>query len=226
MKEKREKWHISIVFMLFGVFFIILGISNIISMAKFEENAVQTTATVMSVIEDSDVDSLHYDVYVKYKVNGEMYEGNYSTGSRVTKGSIETIYYDATNPTSIKTKISYRNGIIAILVGLLFGASGIVTIFNKSVRKKIMLKTGDKIYADFKEVTIDYSHSVNGRSSYIIICIGKDNVTGEERTFKSERICYDPENEIKERNITTFPVYIDVTDRKEYYLSLEELEKK
>ena len=88
-----------------------------------------------------------------------------------------------------------------------------------------MLETGDKIYADFKEVTINYSYSVNTRHPYIIICTGKDSVTGEVRTFKSENLWDNPEYIIKERNITTFPVYIDINNRKKYYLSLEEIEK-
>ena len=57
------------------------------------------------------------------------------------------------------------------------------------------------------------------------ICTRKDNVTGEVRTFKSENLWDNPEYIIKERNITTFPVYIDINNRKKYYLSLEEFEK-
>lgn len=228
METKFSEWIMGIVFALVGAGFIIGGIFATSSIAKFKETAVQTTATVVSVSQHTDSDGdTSYIVYLTYNVDGEMYNGSYSTSSYVTEGSTETVYYDRNNPASMKTTSSLGVGITMTLFGIPFCAIGLGIIFhklNKASGKKKMLETGDKIYADFKEVTINYSYSVNNRHPYIIICTGKDNVTGKVRTFKSENLWDDPEYIIKERNITTFPVYIDVTNRKKYYLSLEEFE--
>lgn len=228
MVAKFVEWFMAIVFALVGAGLIIGGIFTIVSTVKFKETAVQTTATVVNVDKHKDPDGdTSYRVYLTYNANGKTYNGSYSTSYYVTEGSTETIYYDRNNPDSMKTTISTSAGIIMSVVGMPFGAFGIGMIFyklNKACGKKRMLETGDRIYADFKEVTINYSYSVNNKHPYIIICTGKDNVTGNVRTFESENIWDNPEHTIKARNITTFPVYIDVTNRKKYYLSLEKLE--
>lgn len=228
MGAKFSEWLIGIVFAIFGAGIIIGGIFTTISTAKFKETAVQTTATVVSVSRHTDSDGdTTYKVYVTYSVDGEMYNGSYSTSSYITEGSMKTVYYDKNNPASIKATISSSDGIMTIACGIPFFAIGFGMIFhklNKASGKKKMLETGDKIYANLKEITMNYSYSVNNRHPYIIICTGKDNVTGEVRTFKSENIWHNPEYIIKERNITTFPVYIDINNRKKYYLSLEEFE--
>ena len=51
----------------------------------------------------------------------------------------------------------------------------------------------------------------------------KEEKTNEQKNHT--RKGYNLEYIIKERNITKFPVYIDITNRKKYYLSLEEIEK-
>lgn len=158
---------------------------------------------------------------------GGVYNDIYSTSSYVTEGSTKTVYYDRNNSTIINSASFSRDSIIMSVFGIPFCAIGLGTIFhklNKASEKKKLLETGDKIYADFKELKINYSYIFNDSNVYNIICTGKDNVTGEVRTFKSENLWDYPEYIIK-RNITTFPVYIDVTNRKKYYLSLEEFEK-
>jgi len=229
MGAKFSEWLIGIVFALVGAGVIIGGIFTVISTVKFKETAVQTTATIVSVSKSTDSDGdTSYKIYLTYNVDGEMYNGSYSTSSYVAEGSTKTIYYDGNNPARMKTTTSPIGGTITVVMGIPFCAVGLGMIFhkrNKARGKKKMLETGDKIYADFKEVTINYSYSVNNKNPYIIICTGKDNATGKIRTFKSENLWDNPEYIIKERNITTFPVYIDINNRKKYYLSLEEIEK-
>lgn len=86
--------------------------------------------------------------------------------------------------------------------GIVFGGIGIGMIFykfHKADEKDRLLQTGEKIYANFRDVTLNYSYSVNRRNPYIIICTGKDDVTGEGRTFKSENLWDNPEYIIKEK---------------------------
>ena len=62
----------------------------------------------------------------------------------------------------------------------------------------------------------------NGRNPYQIIC-KSDNLEISE--YVSENIWCNPETIIKERNITSFPVYLDPENPKKYYLSTEEIDK-
>ena len=50
-------------------------------------------------------------------------------------------------------------------------------------------------------------------------------INTKDEEVKSENLWDNPEYIIKEKNITTFPVYIDTTNRKKYHLSLEDIEK-
>ncbi len=123
----------------------------------------------------------------------------------------------------MNTTTSNIVAIIMFAVGIFFCGIGfgmLIYKLNKICIKKSALEFGDKIYADFQEVIINQSYSVNNRHPYIIICTGKDNVTGQIRTFKSENLWDNPEYIIREKNITTFPVYIDTINRKKYYLYL------
>lgn len=228
MKIKVTEWFATIFCVLVGIGIITGGMFWVNSTAKFRENAVQTIATVTSVSERLDSDGEdYYAVYVTYNVDGKEYNGCYSTHYYVSKGSTETIYYDENDPGNMKTSISYASGVMMIVFGIIFAGVGLTLIYSKisgANKKKKLIENGDKIYADFKEVSINNSYAVNNRHPYNIICIGKDNITGEERIFKSENIWENPEYIIKQRNITRFPIYIDINNRKKYYLSLEEIE--
>lgn len=230
MGAKFTEWFLAIIFTLVGAGIIVGGIFSANSSSKFKETAVETTAEVISVntYTDSDGD-IRYTVYVSYTVDGIKYNGSYSTSSYVPEGSKKIIYYDRNNPSKMRTSTSSSGGIMMFAFGILFGAVGVgllISKINKIGSKKRAMESGDKIYADFQEVTINYSYIVNNRHPYIIICTGKDNLTGQVRTFQSENLWENPEYIIKEKNITTFPVYIDTNNRKKYYVSLENLEMK
>lgn len=228
MGDKVTEWLLATVFALVGVGLIIGGVFSVISSSKFKNTAIETTAEVISVSKHTDTDGdTSYTVYVSYIVDGTMYNGSYSTSSYVPEGSNQTIYYDRNNPNKMKFSLSSSGGIIMSVFGIPFCAVGVgllIIKINKIRSKKRAIESGDKIYADFQKVTINYSYSVNNRNPYIIICTGKDNLTGQIRTFQSENLWDNPEYVIREKNIVTFPVYIDTINRKNYYLSLENLE--
>lgn len=228
MGAKFTEWLLATIFALVGAGLIIGGIFSAVSSSKFKDTALETTAQVISVSKHTDSDGdTSYTVYVSYTVDGTMYNGSYSTSSYVPEGSKKTIYYDRNNPSKMRSSTSSSSGIIMSVFGIPFCAVGVgllISKINKIGSKKRAIESGDKIYADFQEVTINYSYSVNNRHPYIIICTGKDNLTGQIRTFQSENLWDNPEYIIREKNITTFPVYIDTTNRKKYHLSLENLE--
>lgn len=229
MGAKFTEWLLAIIFSVVGAGIIIGGIFSAVSTSKFKGTAVETTATVISVSKHTDSDGdTSYTVYVSYTVDGTMYNNNYSTSSYISEGSRVKVYYDKNNPSIMKTTTSSFGGIIMSIFGIPFCAVGLALLFNKINKmggKKKLIETGDKIFAEFQEVIVNYSYSVNNRCPYNIICKGRDNITGQTRTFKSENIWDNPEYIIREKNITTFPVYIDTNNPKKYYLSLEGIEE-
>ncbi len=229
MKAKFTEWSIAIVFSIVGVGLIVVGIYFAISIAKFKDNAIETTARVMSVSRHTDSDGdTSYTVYVTYNVSGKTYNNSYSTSSYINEGDSVKVYYDKNDPRNMRTTTSSIASIIMTVCGIIFGIIGLSMLFykiNKEKRKATLLENGERVLAELEEVTVNYSYSVNNRHPYVIICQGKD-MNGEIRTFKSENIWYNPEQIIQERNITTFPVYIDINNPKKYYVSLEEIEEK
>ena len=115
---------------------------------------------------------------------------------------------------------SIIGGIFVFIIGMFFLIGILIGIYD-IIESRRLLKTGDKIYAAFERVTAECG--AKGSRLYFINCIGEDNVTGEIKTYKSESLFINPENKIIKKNITMFPVYIDVNNREKYYVSLEEL---
>lgn len=226
MRGKITEWIVASIFAIVGLVMIVLGIFLTIETSEFRKTAIETTAEVISVGRDTDTDGdIHYNVYVSYNVGNEVYESSYSTSSYTREGSSITVYYDPENPTDMRTSTSNLFGIIMSVMGIVFSVIGLGLLFNKlnkNATKKKLLESGERINAELQEVTINYSYSVNNRHPFIIICQGR-NINGELTVFQSENIWYNPENLIKERNITTFPVYIDPNNQKKYYVALEEV---
>lgn len=229
MGAKFTEWLIAIVFSIVGAGIIIGGIFIAISSLKFKETALETTAEVISVSKHTDSDGdTSYTVYVSYNVGGQMYNNSYSTSSYISEGRNIRVYYDKNNPSKMRTTTSSAGGIMMSVFGIPFCAIGLGLLFNKLNKmsgKKTLLENGQRINANLQEVTVNYSYSVNNRHPYLIICQGQD-MNGEIRTFKSENLWDNPEPIIQQKNITTFPVYIDINNPKKYYLSLEDIEEK
>lgn len=207
-----------------GIFFVIISIFLTIGNIKFKEVAVETTAEVTNVTKYDD----KYKVEVSYRVDNEMFDGKYSTSSRVKEGDRVSIYYDKNNPIIMQTTTSNFLGIIFGAVGVISAFVGLGFLFykvNKILSKKHLLSAGIRINTRILEVKINENYSMNGTFPYIIICEGIDD-KGQKRTFKSENIWENPEGIIQERNITNLSVYLDKNNSEKYYVSLKEIEEK
>ena len=79
------------------------------------------------------------------------------------------------------------------------------------------------IYGDYVETRLNTSYSVNNRHPYNIICEWYNVEDGKTYIFKSNNIWMNPENKIEEQNITTFPIYIDLEDKKNYVIDINSL---
>ncbi len=89
--------------------------------------------------------------------------------------------------------------------------------------KQSLLRSGNKVTAEFESVDIDTSLTVNDEHPYIIKCKWTDRY-GVQHTLKSENLWFDPAPIIEKKHIKTFPVYMDLRNSKRYYVSVEELE--
>ena len=225
MKEKLTESILGIFFAVIGIIVITVGIIIGKSLSDFKKVAVETTATVLNTNKHKDSDGdISYTVYVSYYVDGKEYEGSYKTASYVKEGNNVKIYYDKNNPEDMRNINSILPAIIVCGFGAVFSTVGFCIIISKVLKKnkkERLLQNGVKIEVNYQETIQNYNYSVNGRNPYIIVCQG--TYQGEYRTFESENIWNNPEYEIKEKNITTFPVYIDPDNPKDYYLSIEEI---
>lgn len=103
--------------------------------------------------------------------------------------------------------------IIRVTVGLVvaFGLYGVVSFVFFKDRNEELMKNGWKIGAKYQDVNL-----ISGDESswYIIKLTGRNPATGEELTFKSEILFFNPQNKIKENQI--FTVYVDKKNPKKY----------
>lgn len=217
---------LGIFFALFGGIFLAVGI--VICMTTFDPNNVKidTTAVITEITtrRDSDGDT-HYDVFVEYDVDGKRYESElnfYSSG--YYEGKAIDIYYLEKNPNEVGTHSGDYMVFMFPAFGLLFFSIGIgIVISNiaKKINNKKLKENGTCVYATYTETVYNTSYTVNGRSPYYIVCSWTNPSDGKMYMFKSNNVWFNPEPLIRQSNVTTFPVYIDETNPKKYFLDVD-----
>ena len=225
-KNKAIEWFALIIFSIIGVCMMIGSFYAYKDCERFKENARQTTATVIDVnrVKNND-DEIEYKVKYEYIVDGVEYESNRTTSAKKQKGQSEMVYYDRLNPEDMRTS-TLNYSIFVFLTGLIFLVPvlfHIIPNINIVIKKNKLSEKGEKIIAHLSYVDMNTSITIQGGNPYYIVCKYVDEVTGQEREFKSEYFYFDPNPIIEQKNITTFPVYIDRKNPKKYYVSLEDL---
>ena len=221
-----------IIFACIGIAFVILGFVIGNAMKIPEEDQVETTAIITEINRrrDSDGDTT-YDVWVEYEVKGEKYErelSSYVSSYRVGK-EIEVIY-DRNDPGRVQTKneekiftwiFSGIGGVFAVL-----GIGGLLAgVFGKNKREKLR-QTGTMIYAKYDGVDVNTALQVNGQSPFNIVCSWLNPEDNKTYIFRSENLYYNPQSIIESMGITTFPVYIDMENKKNYTIDISMIEEK
>ena len=215
-------------FGLIGLLVMILLIQSMINSRI--ENKVYVTGIITNI--DSSYNSNHddYDVYVKYEVDGEFVisKMNYYSSSMSQGDKIE-IYYDKNNPNIISSNLSdnlFLLGIILCSLIPLIGIIVIIFIVKSKVKKHKLIKSGNQVSAEFVDVIVNKSYTVNGRHPFKIICKWINPNDNMEYEFKSENVWYDPYNFILDNDITEFKVYIDPNNHKKYYVDISNIPEK
>lgn len=229
MKQNKSTNIIWVIFTIIGTLFFILGTSIVISNYKDRENRIYTIGTITEITsyKDSDGDIKH-NTYVSYNIDGKQYESDLNGySSSFYKGKEIEIYYNKNNPNIIGTEIFDFLTFIFPTLGLIviiIGINGLVSKVRKKRIVKILKENGQLIYADYVETVCNTSYSLNDRHPYNINCEWTNTLNGKKYLFKSDNIWFNPEKIIREKNIKTFPIYIDMNSMKNYYMDLEELE--
>lgn len=142
---------------------------------------------------------------------------SYSVGEK-----IEIIYNpESPNKAKIKSFFSIWGGvtIVGSLGFIFFIIGGSIFLFDKKKSKllKYLKQNGTRIDADFQNVKINRSLTVNGQNPFQIISQWQNPTTSKLHIFSSDNIWFDPSNFITTGKIK---VLIDKKNPKKYWVDL------
>lgn len=228
MKTNKIENFIWISFLVIGLIFLIVGIIICINTFDYTDK-IETTGVITEITSyrNRDGDTIH-NVYVKYEINGKQYESKLNSySSNFYEGKEIKIYYEKDNIGNIGVKSLDLMSLMFPGFGIIFSSIGGISLFvqlRKKKLEKLLKESGTRINAYYVETVINTSYSVNNNHPYNIICEWNNPMDNKKYIFKSENIWVNPESIITERNITTFPVYIDMNNKKKYVVDIDELE--
>ena len=219
--SKNPKNILGLIFLLVGIFVVLISIKDYIAFSEFKETAVITEGTITDIetkvkLKDGKRKESH-TVYYEYIVDGVTYEkktGNYDNSMSI--GSSILLYYDPLNPDNIQLERGNDN-FFGIGFGSIFSLIGFVIIlsyFKKLFKFKRLKKTGYLVYAEVESVSVDNSVSIGGVHPSYLNCIYVDS-QGKTYKFKSNAITEKVGDDIIGK---TFPVYMSTTNSDDYFV--------
>ena len=226
MKENKTEKIVFLLFLTIGLLFLIIGTVICIKTFNYSDK-IETIGIISRMIPYTDNDDTNYNVYVRYRVDGEYYDSKltgYSSSYKV--GKKIKIYYHKDNVYKIGVKSLDILMLLFPGLGLIFVCVGGIPLIIKSNKKKAEKKLkeiGTRIDATYVETVTNSTYTVNGKSPYNIICEWDDPSDNKKYIFKSKNIWINPESIINEKNIKTFSVYIDMNNKRKYIVDIDEL---
>jgi hypothetical protein len=94
-------------------------------------------------------------------------------------------------------------------------------LVKRKKQRGILIDSGKRIMATFRELVISRNVKVNGRYTQILICEYKDEKTNTVYRFKSESVWLNIP-QIDYDNKPLVPVYVDHDDYSKYYIAVDE----
>ena len=107
-----------------------------------------------------------------------------------------------------------------ICFGVIFaivGASLLLPVIVKAVRRKRLMANGDQLTGIITAVNINFSVTINGRHPYRADCEVFDPNSGERYLYRSENTMEDISGLVG----TSVTVYADPVNRKKYYVDID-----
>ncbi|MBP3922888.1 MAG: DUF3592 domain-containing protein [Ruminiclostridium sp.] len=227
MKKKTGVASIFVVimFLLFSVVFLLIGIFGKIGTDTFIASAEKTDAIITEIEtyteRDSDGDRhTRHRVYVEYYVNGVRYNAKLNHyDSSMREGKTVDVYYDPANP----AKIMSDNSVVFIIFICIGGAFALVTIAVAvalviSKRKhNNLIKNGTAYTGTIIDVRVITNIRVNGRHPYRADCEVINPLTQERFLFSSQNVYKDIRNMIGAPVV----VYMDDNNPANHYVDID-----
>lgn len=226
---------ISYVFAVIGTGLLVATFFVTTSTLNFVAKSKVTSGKVVDLVEHTSTDSDNHDSYTYAPVidfttadNQDIeFESDVSSNPPAYHaGDSVQVLYDPASPHDAKINSFFElwfASLILGLLGLVFAGIGyglIIAGIRRAALIKKLLASGQKVEAAVKQVALNTSIKVNGRSPYQIICEYNDG--GEVRVFTSDDIWFDPTEYLKEQKIS---VYVDPANHKKYYVDISFLPK-
>lgn len=101
----------------------------------------------------------------------------------------------------------------------IIGASFLIVTLLSKKKKKKLIETGRKYYAEVTDAIINYHVQVNRKYPYRLDCKYIDAFTGITYLYRSDNVWDNPDQYIGSQ----VPVYVNPNKPKEYYVAVEEL---
>jgi hypothetical protein len=101
----------------------------------------------------------------------------------------------------------------------IIGVSFLLVTLGSKKKKKKLIETGRKYYAEVTGAIINYRIQVNRRNPYRLDCRYIDEFTGVTYLYRSENVWENPDQYIG----LQVPVYVNPNKPKEYYVAVDEL---
>lgn len=198
-----------------GAIIVIIGLIVFFSVCNYK-NKVDTVGVITNTGNGT---------IVSYNVDGEEHESSFSGySSSFHVGDEIEIYYDKDDVNKIGSKSLDLLYLILPGIGsifLLIGVIGLGVLSHKKKKEKNLRENGELVYATYSETILNVNVRVNGRYPYNIIVEWNNPEDGKKYLLKSKNIYFNPEMLIEERNIKTFPVYINPNNKKQYFVDVD-----
>lgn len=198
-----------------GAIIVIIGLIVFFSVCNYR-NKVDTVGVITNTGNGT---------IVSYNVDGEEHESSFSGySSSFHVGDEIEIYYDKDDVNKIGSKSLDLLYLILPGIGsifLLIGVIGLGVLSHKKKKEKNLRENGELVYATYSETILNVNVRVNGRYPYNIIVEWNNPEDGKKYLLKSKNIYFNPEMLIEERNIKTFPVYINPNNKKQYFVDVD-----
>lgn len=227
----------NIVQKIIGLVFSIIGLSILAggfvlygAQARQLDQYTEIKAQIVYIEEYRDFDGdISHNVRVRYEFEGEEYTGVLTYyASSMREGDIVNVYIDPDNPHNYYSPEGAWMILVvfSILGGTFFliGAGFLIFLISRRLRKKKLLRDGDRVYAQIDNVFTNRNVQTNGRHPVRIDCSWRDPADGVTYHFRSDNLWKDPTPILERQNITQLPVYLNPDKKKEYVVSLEPLE--
>lgn len=217
---------VAIIFAITGGVCIAVGAAAFVKTKEFADDGVIVKAKVSAIEGDiNDEGETDYTAYVTYEYEEKEYKRirlkEYS--SSLYEGKTIELYLDKNNPESVRIKsIIYLFPAVFTGIGIIFliiAAIILILRLRGDRRRKRIMGTGVRIYAQVKGSVVDTSYTINNKHPCRLECVYYDEASGQPVICTSDIIWEPPETYI-DKYVT---VYADREDRSKYVVDLKNI---